>query len=414
MKIRKKEILPILIIFYLILSEIFMFDITFLKYSDEIVAMLSFIYVLFYFIKNKIEIKDYRTKTLLCCICVTIIGILSNMISKVQDNNIAIMLDVVGNFKITITALAFSLMINKDISIDISKKLNNISKFFIISGFICGIISIFFNIGMRGQMRFGRYGFNFIFKYAHVFAIFLYIALLIIAINTKKRKKLYIYSIMVIVQLILTTKGTSFVGAASILILLWYFRIKERKNKNGKINISIIILMGIFSIILGRYQIESYFMNDNAPRAILLKEGINIAKEYFPIGAGFATFGSDMAAKYYSNIYYDLGFYNYYGMNPEDTSFLNDNYWPMIIAQFGIIGFLLVAYIIYILFKYIQKVNLKNYYCIKCILMASYIYLIVASLGTSIFTTSVTTILIIVMIISLKIVKEEKNEKEKF
>jgi len=91
---------------------------------------------------------------------------------------------------------------------------------------------------------------------------------------------------------------------------------------------------------VGWKQIALYFFNTShfSPRRILLTDSIRIAAERFPLGAGFATFGSTMAAQYYSPLYTQLGYENLDGMYPGYTTYLTDSFWPIVIGQFGFIG----------------------------------------------------------------------------
>ena len=117
-----------------------------------------------------------------------------------------------------------------------------------------------------------------------------------------------------------------------------------------------------------------------------------------------------MAAKYYSPLYYQYGFQYMNGMTPTNPAFLNDNYWPMILGQFGIVGITIVLYILYQLFKLIQ--NLKDNYKSKFIVLSSYFYLLLSSLGASIFTTSTTIVLLFGILLIIKIDSKgaENNE----
>lgn len=397
MKIIKKEILPLFILIYLIVSEIFMNKIEILRYSDEIIAVLSVVYIIL-----KLTLTQYKKKCsgnikkiIFAMILLIIIGIISNVCAKIQTNWFIVGEDIIANFKIVFISIAFYMMINRKIAMDISKKLNWISKIFIILGFGFGIVSLFFDMGMRGEYRYGIYCFNFIFSQAHIYSMFLLFALLIVAFNIKKESSFFCYWILVNIQLVLTTKGISIMTVAcSVLIYIFIY-------KKGKINFKIIIPIGIATSILGGYQINTYLLNTTAPRSVLYKYGMKTAIRYFPLGAGFATFGSDMAARYYSLLYMQYGFYNRYGMSPDKISFLNDNYWPMILGQFGIIGTLIVVYIIYIFFKIIQNISVNRN--IKTIMFSAFFYMIIASTGTTIFTTSATIILCMGIVLGLKI-----------
>ena len=85
---------------------------------------------------------------------------------------------------------------------------------------MCCLISLVFDIGMRGQMRFGIWGFNFIYNYAHIYSMILLFSLLICSITIKDNKQFNKYLIVTLIQLVLTTKGTSIVTAAAIIFVM--------------------------------------------------------------------------------------------------------------------------------------------------------------------------------------------------
>ena len=49
-------------------------------------------------------------------------------------------------------------------------------------------------------------------------------------------------------------------------------------------------------------------------------------------------------------------------MRQNETYFLNDNYWPMVMGQFGAIGTLLVARILFVFIKMVLDETKKNKY----------------------------------------------------
>ena len=164
----------------------------------------------------------------------------------------------------------------------------------------------------------------------------------------------------------------------------------------------------LFCIIFGQFQIQNYFLNDTAPRLVLLNYGLKTALAYFPLGSGFATYGSPVAASYYSPLYLLYGFNNKYGMSKTDTSFLNDNYWPTIIGQFGFLG-LIIALIIFVNFFYfVMKSNLRKE--LKAVTISCLLFIAIHSLGSSIFTTNATLILFIIMVVIIKMYDTEVEE----
>ena len=92
----------------------------------------------------------------------------------------------------------------------------------------------------------------------------------------------------------------------------------------------------------------------------MFKDSLPLALQHFPLGTGFGTFGSTMAAQNYSPLYEQLGYTAYDGMNPMNTAYLSDCFWPEIFAQFGLIGTVLFVGVLVFLMLYSIKTLRKN------------------------------------------------------
>ena len=403
MKKNIKKYFIIFIITYLLISELILKKISILKYSDEVITVIFGIYIIIRLINSKIIIKRELKNIFISYIIIILIGIAGNLIFEVQSNKLAIALDILSFSKIFICSIGLTIMLGKDETQSIINKFYIPSKLFLIVATIFGIISLFIDLGMRGEKRFGFYAYNFLYEYEHIFSISVLIAYLFLK-NKEivENQKIGIYKILAIICMILTTKGPSLIWACSILIIENYFK------KNNKLNIFIISIFAIMIILLGQYQITNYIKTTHSPRYLLYKYSIINMDRYKPSGSGFATYGSDMASKYYSKLYYDYGFYNQYGMSEEQRWFLNDNYWPMIIGQFGIISIIIYIYIIYNLYKII--INAKIDSRLKGSLIACILYLIIHSLGSSTPSTSVAVTLMLVIVLILHNSQEKINE----
>jgi hypothetical protein len=116
-----------------------------------------------------------------------------------------------------------------------------------------------------------------------------------------------------------------------------------------------------FIFFLGFGQFSYYFLSETTPRLLLLKSALSVASDFFPFGSGGGTFGSAIANSNYSVLYDDLGFEGVYGLSSYDTgaNFLSDQYWPMILAQYGWMGLILYVYILFKLYK-VAKRNLSE------------------------------------------------------
>lgn len=407
MKIRiyRNTILPIILLTILLISDVISNQINILRYSDEVVAIFFFFYIVFRVIATrKINLTKNELKILICSIFAFILGMLGTLKYKVQTNYFPIIIDIIACFKLLVCSLGFSMMLNKEKAKNIVNFFRIPAKLFLIIGFFYGCLSLFFDLGMRGQERFGIWGFNFIYRTAHVYSMTIIFCIIIVAGSSINSKGLWKYIFFAIVQMILTTKGPSIIWAVSLVFIIYFMKRRQ------KINIGLFILLGILIIFLGQFQIQNYLRDNTSPRFTLYKYGIVTANTYLPLGSGFATYGSDMAAKYYSNLYNSYGFNRRYGMNIYDTSFLNDNYWPMIMGQFGWLGLILFIYIFYNFFYIIQNIKMKGFY--KALVFSAFFYTLLHSIGSSTYLTSVTIILFMGIILLLKKEKEIDEEKE--
>lgn len=401
MKIYKSTIFPLLIILSLISAIFFAKYVPILQYADEIVTILLLSCIIMKFLKRNAFINKYIRNIICLFVIITLIGIISTVINKVQPNKFAVYLDMLTMSKIVICPLGMYFLLNEYNSDEIIKILTPVAKFFLCSGLICAIVSQFINIGMTEYARGGIKSFYFTIGFQHLFSILVLCALLIIL--SKKFDFRYVF--IAIVQMMLTLKGPSIIWSVSIMFILYYFK-KDRK----KISKWVYVVLLIFCIVFGQFQIQNYFLNDTAPRVVLLNYGLKTALTYFPLGSGFATYGSPVAANYYSPLYQLYGFNNKFGMSKMDTSFLNDNYWPTILGQFGFFG-LIIALVIFVnFFNFVMKSKLRK--DLKAVTISCLFFIAIHSLGSSIFTTNATLLLfmIIVVIIKMDNIKVEEQK----
>lgn len=80
---------------------------------------------------------------------------------------------------------------------------------------------------------------------------------------------------------------------------------------------------------------------------MLTIKAFEIARDYFPIGVGFASYASHTAAIAYSPVYYLYGVNSIWELSPNNPhAFLDDTFWPIIVAQSGFIG--TICYLIFL------------------------------------------------------------------
>lgn len=311
------------------------------SYADEILAL----FLLIYFIFNSRKVSKKNAQIFLLT-GIIILGVLFfNFEYKIQNKSIAIIEDILSMFKFIFIYLGMQTYINKN-----NIKVNSILKFIIffvkiytLLLSVFALLNVFFNIGMSAGIRYGLRSFAFIYGTpGHIINQMTYNILLLGAEKEYFNKKNKIWNIITIFVMISTLKTRAFI-LALVYIMLHYFFIWRKKKKIG-LEIGMILILVILT---GYSQFEHYFLNEGTPRQMFVSGAIKLTKEYFPLGTGFGTYGSSAAADYYSPLYYKLGFSNRWGMTPKTNYFLNDNYIPMVITQFGIIFttlFLLLLY----------------------------------------------------------------------
>lgn len=374
-----KVYFTIFLFFYLLIGILLNDKNVIFKYSDEIIAIILSIIIFLQFLHKKINKENLIF--FITLIFIGLIGFLANFMSEIQKSFFPIVVDYLGVIKIFLTFFGITNFLNIYEKKLFFKKLGLISYIFLLVAFICGIISLFFDIGMSGDYRFGVRSFRFIFKYEHEFSVFVFSFLLISLssyINKRYKTSALIFAI---VLLFLSTKGPSFILAA---FLIYFYTLR---NINKQIRKILMPLLFISCVGLSMYQIQNYLLNSDSARSILYKYGWQTFIDYFPFGTGFATYGSDMAYKYYSSLYFKYGFNNMWGLSKEQGWYLNDNYFPMLIGQFGIFS-LLFIYLFYFITKKVIKTE-KDDGFLKYLSISILIYYFIHSVGSAILTSSV-------------------------
>lgn len=368
-----KKSFAIAVLFLLALVESF-FAAGSLQYYDEVLGILSFLYVL-YAILTRGRFDRFVNKTLVLTVLFVLIGLLSNYIYCVQSDWKSILIDVFTFVKPFLVFLAICLALCKksDIcySYELVMKISRGLSYALLVGIIVGCI---FNTDLAYYDIWAIVKsvktYVFFAKYPSILAMYTcsIIGLLSTGIDDRRNKRCIIICLIV---LLLTQSGIGFIGVFLFLALQFFFK------HTGKIRWYHVIALVIGGSIVGYTEIREYLLNTESARSLLFIYGIRYALKYFPLGAGFATFGSAEAAKNYSKLYIEAGFLTRWGMGPGDNSFyLHDAYYPMIIGQFGFIACLI--YIFYWGWFFFRLNTIKNknfrissFYCLILLLIAN-------------------------------------------
>lgn len=321
------------------------------SYIDEAVAALF----LGYFVLDLLMSAEIRMEDLLLCCYAAVVaaaGLYGNFRFGIQGAKAAIIIDLVSHFKFVFVFLGVSAFcrVNRVDYHSVIRLPVLLAKVYLTILFGFGVLNLVADIGMHAEIRYGLRVYSFIFGTPGIVAntVLFIISLLLMECALKPGKGNRIWLAMAEMLLILVIKSRSLI-LAMVFAALYVSLIIEKKHSLLYRGALILAAAGV----IGYPQFEKYFVNGvavnagHAPRLLFLEGGIQLFKEYFPFGTGFGTFGSSSAAKYYSQLYYNLGFDELEGMSPSDPKCLNDTFWPMILAQLGLFGAIAYALLLF-------------------------------------------------------------------
>lgn len=344
-----KTVLVLIIYVFIVLGDF----LSGFSYSDEVFSLFFIGIILFTALQGKLKIGDF--KIIFCLIVMIAIGLISNASSMLIHNFFAVSVDVLWLLKIYSAYIGIQYLLNNEHQrYKAVAGLSTLSKLFLLVSFIGAVLHIFGVSGMGDEIRYSIRAYSFIMgNYGH-YGLTVAVCYAIIAATEAKSNKLLFYFLICCFEILLTTKLMAMIVPVIYFLLMHQKRLKRIRKRY-------FVFLVLLILVIGGKQIHYYLLDLNHPRMRLIIYSIITALHYFPLGSGFATYGSDMAKRHYSILYTKYGFENYFGLSPSQPSCLNDNYIAMVLAQFGIFGLGLFIYILLILYKNVfGNTNFKN------------------------------------------------------
>lgn len=148
------------------------------------------------------------------------------------------------------------------------------------------------------------------------------------------------------------------------LFFLFIYRPGMLRNFNVKHSVTILIICGIV-LAASWSKIQYYFLSGNSgsfdptvvesfARPVLYVTGAMILIDHFPFGTGLASFASYTSGESYSNVYYEYGINEVFGLSPQKPDFICDAFYPSL-AQFGVVGILLFSWFWFYVYSYLRR-----------------------------------------------------------
>lgn len=358
-------------------------SISLLNFIDEIIPMFFFP-LLFLKRNSKIHISKNATWAIGFLFIFLLSGILGNIIYQYQISRL-VLIDLLTNFKFFLT-IGFSFLF----FYSSEKEKNAINfktilwhlKFISLTLFIIFLVDRLFVI-WPGEIRYGISSAMLFWPHSTYFAGAL--CFLISALLMLYEKGNIMYILIDVIMMVFTLRSKAIAAAFVCLLLMIYNRYFK-----GKLKIWHLGILGILSIIVGWRNISFYYiqLSGRSARSVMTQTAFKILKDYFPIGTGFATYGSHSAAVNYSKVYLLYGFHNSYELRGDSQSFMDDTFWPIILGQSGFAGTLAYILVLIILFQAIWKLQDTN----KSYFMAGtfcFLYLLISSVAEPAFNNLV-------------------------
>lgn len=378
-----KKIFVQLLLIFILFSNIFLnFNglPSFINYWDEVLELLTIGIGVLIFLKKKIPIKKNYFIIYISTITIVILGIAGNMAFNYVSGFSYIFKDIIGFLKFPLTFI-----ILKNINYD-DKLANYITdgfikfvKFLIVIIFMCGIVSVFVDLGMsQNEIRAGIKPYMFLFTHpTYLVLSSIFMLVLIDSYSFKNKTNTVIYSLMLIIIILLTLRTKGVVIAVLYLFIRYFGKIFR------KLKIFYYLFGGILALTVASEKLLLYASYNSSPREALYKGSLTLIKKCFPFGSGFSSFASHISGVSNSLVYEFITIPYYWVENGNEMSVLGDAGFAYYIGQFGIFGFLIFVYLFYNIYK-ISLDKLENTLPVKIM----WLYILVALTTESILINS--------------------------
>ena len=327
--------------------------------QDEILAVFCLIGIAWALISKRLgqEKEGLLLKICLALALVESLGIISNWMSGLISGT-PVLVDAFKLVKLPLVLFYVSCVLRPWEKRTVVANLLLASKCFILLAFLGGIINLAVDVGFSYDLRYGIRSYKFIYENPAALNEVLLVSLVLIMLGegigkkSKKNKRGLSYSKAWLLLYLLTVAMTlraGGIGASGILLLSLHF-----EKKGVRLTWRKGVSAAFVAFCLGYPQVKEYFFSETV-RSKLLRHSLIVLRDYFPLGSGFATYGSDQAFKHYSPLYVRFGFHHDYALAQETGFAMNDNFWPMLLAQFGLFGAFLYGYWLVVQLGYCLK-----------------------------------------------------------
>lgn len=262
----------------------------------------------------------------------------------------------------------------------------------------------------HNNIRFGFETVQSVFPHPNLFSWFMGFCFCIsLAFYHISGKKIYLFlAVVFLVGAFLGFRKRTLLSCVVVFFLSFYLK-QSKKNKLIQVMFFTTIAATLFIVVssdivpLLDSSYTSFFADKGfhvRPRIELARTSFDIANDSFPFGSGLSTYGSYTSSIIYSPVYSDYALNGIWGLSEDNSQFLMDTYWPMVIAEFGWIGLLLVGFLWLSFLSYIVNTTAwsQNAVLLKNICILTLTQLIIESFSTPALSRSPQILMVMVVI----------------
>ena len=148
---------------------------------------------------------------------------------------------------------------------------------------------------------------------------------------------------------LLSFRSKSYAFVATAIFLFYFFDSKRLEKIKITTLLSLMLCVGLIFIVAWE-KFQFYFiigssddLTESFARPALYQGAFLILKDYFPFGSGFGSYACYASSEFYSPLYYKYGLDSVNGLGDDpESAFICDTFFPQM-AQFGILGVILLA-----------------------------------------------------------------------
>lgn len=383
----------LIFLFYMMLfQDALESKIAFLTFLDEAISLVVFGFAVIKIIssRNKYKLKDYNKKILIGLMLLVTIGLTSNLTYRYfmyQSTGSAIVILLKDMLLVSKGWLTYIFIPTALSDVNVDEYLNILSNHFkkiAVLSLLLIIADYIFKIFPTYEIRFGIRSEQLMFTHPTYLASFAVLVIIVLSITIENFKDDWKYIMMMIIVLASTLR---FKAIAFIPVYLYVIFIVYKKQR--KLQLKDVILLGLLGLIFAISQVWEYANNPEWARSALSMKSLLIARDHFPLGSGFGSFASWTSGQYYSPIYYNYGLFWVWGLSPDFYGFVADTFWPMVIGQFGYIGFIVYCIILFMVYKNINETQNLNLYLGQILLL---LHLLILSTAEASFSGPISVV----------------------